>query len=96
MNLLVAYDICTDTRAGEKRLRRIAQLCVSHGQRVQKSLFECRLDEVQYTEFIQALRDTIHPAEDNVRVYRFQDFTRKNVMTLGIELGIDFDEPMIL
>lgn len=96
MNLLVAYDICTDTKAGQKRLRRVAQLCVNHGQRVQKSLFECRLDEMHYVTFIQGLRDIIHPAEDNVRIYRLQDTAHKNVTILGIELGVDFDDSLIL
>ncbi|WP_146823049.1 CRISPR-associated endonuclease Cas2 [Alicyclobacillus suci] len=76
--------------------RRVAQLCVSRGQRVQKSVFECQLDELQYVEFIRSLRDLVHPTEDNVRVYRVRDFTHKHVLSLGKEVGIDFDEPLIL
>ncbi|WP_436664179.1 CRISPR-associated endonuclease Cas2 [Alicyclobacillus acidoterrestris] len=96
MHVLVTYDISTETKAGQKRLRRVAQLCVSRGQRVQKSVFECQLDELQYVEFIRSLRDLVHPTEDNVRVYRVRDFTHKHVLSLGKEVGIDFDEPLIL
>lgn len=95
MNFVVAYDVCTDTKAGVKRLRRAAQLCVNHGQRVQKSVFECRLDELHYVDFVRQLRDTIHPADDNVRIYRVHDFSRKNIVSLGKEIGIDFDGPLI-
>lgn len=96
MNLVVAYDVCTETRTGVKRLRRVAQLCVNHGQRVQKSVFECQLDELRYVDFVRQLRDTIHPTEDSVRIYRVHDFSRKSIVSLGKEIGIDFDDPMIL
>ncbi|UNO48735.1 CRISPR-associated endonuclease Cas2 [Alicyclobacillus acidoterrestris] len=45
---------------------------------MQKSVFECQLDELQYVEFIRSLRDLVHPTEDNVRVYRVRDFTHKH------------------
>src|SRR5205807_1264585 len=38
MRILVTYDVCTTTPAGERRLRRVAQACVDFGQRVQKSV----------------------------------------------------------
>lgn len=35
MLIIVTYDVSTETRAGRKRLRRVAKLCESIGQRVQ-------------------------------------------------------------
>ena len=44
MQVLVAYDVATDTEDGKRRLRKVAQVCKNFGQRVQKSLFECLVD----------------------------------------------------
>lgn len=96
MNLLVAYDISTETKAGEKRLRRVASLCVSFGQRVQHSVFECRLDELTFVEFVRQLSEIVHPTEDNIRIYRVSDLSRGKVVNLGKQVGIDYNEPMIL
>jgi CRISPR-associated protein Cas2 len=41
MEILVAYDVATDDAAGKRRLRRVAEVCMAFGQRVQKSVFEC-------------------------------------------------------
>lgn len=37
MYVLITYDVCTMTAAGEKRLRRVARVCKNYGQRVQNS-----------------------------------------------------------
>jgi CRISPR-associated protein Cas2 len=94
--LVIAYDIATDTRAGEKRLRDVARICESFGQRVQKSVFECALNDLRYMDLVRRLSEVIHPAEDSIRIYRVQEFSRKTVRTLGRETGIDLDEPLIL
>ena len=70
MELLVAYDVATDTAAGRQRLRRVAQVCEAHGQRVQKSVFECQLDEAQLVQLISRLRREMSELEDSLRIYR--------------------------
>ena len=47
MLILITYDVNTTTKAGEKRLRKVAKECVNYGQRVQNSVFECLLTEAQ-------------------------------------------------
>ena len=44
MLVIVCYDVNTEDRAGRRRLRRVARACEGMGQRVQKSVFECRID----------------------------------------------------
>jgi CRISPR-associated protein Cas2 len=44
--VLVTYDVSTTMPEGERRLRRVAQVCVNFGQRVQKSVFECSVSEM--------------------------------------------------
>lgn len=73
MELLVAYDVATDTKAGRRRLRRIANLCVGHGQRVQKSVFECVLSETQVERFTYRLLREIEMSEDSLRIYRLRE-----------------------
>lgn len=96
MNLLVAYDISTETKQGEKRLRRVARVCMNYGQRVQHSVFECYLDELTFIELVKKLSEVVHPTEDNIRIYRVNDLSRGNVVNLGRAVGIDYSEPMIL
>jgi CRISPR-associated protein Cas2 len=69
MLLLIAYDVATATPAGPRRLRRVAQACEDYGQRVQKSLFECRLGAVQWSALKVRLLEEIDPREDSLRVY---------------------------
>ena len=47
MEILVTYDVTTDTAEGRKRLRRVAKICEAHGQSVQKSVFECTVNAMQ-------------------------------------------------
>ena len=55
MNLLVCYDVSTETPAGRKRLRKVAQVCKDFGQRVQYSVFECTVSEVNRERLKQRL-----------------------------------------
>ena len=50
MLIIVTYDVSTETRQGRRRLRRVAKVCESMGQRVQKSVFECQVNEMQYEQ----------------------------------------------
>jgi CRISPR-associated protein Cas2 len=61
---LTAYDI-----ADPKRLHRVAQTCLDFGVRVQKSLFECWLDEPDFLRLWQELGNLLDPAVDRVVAY---------------------------
>lgn len=58
---LVCYDICHP-----KRLRQVAKLCESFGQRLQYSVFECPLDDLRYQKLRSALDDIIKHDDDQV------------------------------
>lgn len=55
MLIIVCYDVSTETAAGRRRLRRVAKVCESTGQRVQKSVFECRVDLAGFEEMERRL-----------------------------------------
>jgi CRISPR-associated protein Cas2 len=96
MEILVAYDVRTMTPAGERRLRRIAQICLGFGQRVQKSVFECSLTEAQAEALEDRLLRCIDPAEDSLRIYRLIEPRERYVRAFGRNREIDFRAPLIL
>lgn len=78
MLTLVAYDI-----SDEKRLRRVAQLCEDYGVRVQYSVFECHLDEDEFTDFWLALLERVDEGEDRVVAYKIDARCAKETQTAG-------------
>lgn len=96
MNILVTYDVNTETPAGQRRLRQIATACKNYGQRVQLSVFECRVNEAQYEAFRAQLVDIIEPKVDNLRIYKLSVSRNGCVECYGIDKYVDFDEPLIL
>lgn len=96
MEALVAYDVATDSSAGRRRLRKVAQLCVAYGQRVQKSLFECSLSEAQLEELLYRLLTVIDDAEDSLRVYRLREPRDRYTAVYGMRPEVDFRDPLIV
>lgn len=70
MLLLVSYDVSTETSEGRRRLRRVAKVCLNYGQRVQKSVFECKVEPMQLEILKNDLLDIINEEEDSLRIYR--------------------------
>ncbi len=95
MELLVAYDVATDTKEGRRRLRRVADICVAHGQRVQKSVFECVLTEVQVERFTYKLLREIEPAQDSLRIYRLREPRTAFTQVFGVAPPVDFGGTLI-
>lgn len=70
MDLLLAYDVATPDRAGERRLRKVAKIVEGFGVRVQDSVFELVLDEHEVPQLLHRLELVIDPEVDSVRLYR--------------------------
>ncbi|MBD3816512.1 MAG: CRISPR-associated endonuclease Cas2 [Halothiobacillus sp.] len=96
MLIIVTYDVSTETTAGRRRLRRVAKICESVGQRVQKSVFECRVNAMQYEELERRLVDEIDEEEDSLRFYRLTEPTDLKVKQYGNFRSIDFDGPLVI
>lgn len=96
MLILVSYDVSTESSAGRRRLRRVAKTCLNYGQRVQKSVFECKVDAATYEILQAALLKEISLTEDNLRMYRLTEPLDKNVQEFGKFKAADFDAPLIL
>jgi len=64
MFIIISYDIGDD-----KQRNKIAKLLEAHGTRVQYSVFECNLTEMQLANLKKKLARTVQP-DDSIRFYR--------------------------
>ncbi len=96
MLVLVCYDVSTESKEGRRRLRRVAKVCESTGQRVQKSVFECQLELAQFETLERKLLAEINPEQDCLRLYRMPETRGFEVLEHGAFKAIDFDGPLVL
>ena len=96
MHLLVTYDVSTETATGRRRLRKVCQGCKNYGQRVQKSVFECDVDDVEKERMLQALLKIIDKKEDSLRIYRLMEPLESHVEVYGWDDKVDFDNPLLV
>jgi len=96
VDVLVTYDVNTETKAGRRRLRQVATVCKNFGQRVQLSVFECRVNQAQYESLRAQLVGIIDAKTDNLRLYRLPAPREKHLEQFGVDHYTDFDEPLIL
>ena len=96
MLIIVTYDVSTETKEGRRRLRRVAKVCESTGQRVQKSVFECQVDLMQYEELERRLLAEIDEQEDCLRLYRLTEPLELHIKQHGAFRSVDFDGPLIV
>lgn len=96
MLIIVTYDVSTETREGRKRLRRVAKICEGIGQRVQKSVFECRVDLMQYEELERMLLAEIKQKEDSLRLYRLVEPAELHVKEYGNFKAVNFEGPLVI
>lgn len=96
MYLLTTYDVSTTTPAGRARLRRVAKTCLDYGQRVQNSVFECKVDPAQLVAFKAKLLDIIEPETDSIRFYHLGSNWHHKVEHHGAKQGYDVDGSLIV
>lgn len=96
MYILITYDINTTDHAGNARLRKVAKICMNYGQRVQNSVFECKVDEGQYLLLKQQLFRVINKERDNLRFYRLGKNYQSSIESIGVNFAYDIDEPLII
>jgi len=89
MMVLITYDVETLTPEGKRRLRRVAKHCLSYGQRVQNSVFECLVDPVQFKHLRGLLEKTIDPTKDSLRYYMLGSNWKRRVEHIGAKETYD-------
>ena len=94
MFILVSYDIGeTDSKAGARRLRRIAKTCESYGQRVQFSVFEIKAPPSVWAKMRLKLLDLMDTDRDSLRFYYLAETTRHEHH--GTKAGINLSGPLL-
>lgn len=96
MVVLVTYDVATSTDGGARRLRRVAKICEDFGQRVQNSVFECKVDPGQFTFLKQQLLAEIDLDTDSLRFYFLGANWQPRVEHHGAKKSYNIDGPLII
>ena len=96
MDVLVTYDIADTEGTGASRLRRVADICGKYGQRVQLSVFECRLSPARLARLIGEVQDAIDRQRDSVSVYRFAGRIEDAALRFGRKQDRELGQPWVL
>lgn len=84
-----------DDNIDQRRLRKIANLCLQYGQRVQKSVFECVVTDVQKIILIEKLKEKVNNEKDSIRIYPLHESNNEKIIHFGKNEPMDFEEPLI-
>ena len=96
MLVLVSYDVKTSSDDGQGRLRRAAKICQDFGQRVQNSVFECLVDQTQFTVLRKRLTDEIEEDKDSLRFYFLGNNWHGRVEHIGAKETVDLEGSLIV
>lgn len=95
MLVLVTYDVNTISPGGTKRLRQVAKVCQQYGQRVQNSVFECIVDQTEFTTLKLRLQEIVDADRDSLRFYRLGNQHASKVEHYGVKESLDLEGPLI-
>ena len=96
MMVLITYDVDTISETGAKRLRKVSKVCQDYGQRVQNSVFECRLTEAQFVIVKNKIENIINLELDSVRFYFLGNNWPNRIEIIGKKDDIDLDGELII
>ena len=96
MMVLITYDVNTTDKDGQKRLRKVAKMCVDYGQWVQNSVFECLLEPAQFVILRNELESIIDADKDSLRYYMLGANWKKRVEHVGAKETYDPEGTMVL
>ena len=90
-----SYDVAQDDN-GSQRLRKVAKTCQNFGFRVQYSVFECSVTDVDFVRFRHKLVEIIDPEVDSLRIYHLIGKREDRVESYGVDKYIDFDDALVV
>lgn len=96
MMVLITYDVNTQTATGRTRLRKVAKQCVNYGQRVQNSVFECKIDSAKYVKVKAGLLKLIDEEKDSLRFYYLGNNYKNKIEHYGSKAGYDIEGTLII
>jgi len=96
MMVLVSYDVSTKTASGVRRLRKISEICLDYGLRVQNSVFECNVDPAHWESLKDQLLSMYDAEEDSLRFYFLGSNWKRRVQHQGKGMIQDMEDPLIV
>jgi len=96
MQVLVTYDVATSSEGGLRRLRRVAKVCLDYGQRVQNSVFECKIDQAQFVALRTQILELVDCELDSVRFYFLGNDWNGRVEHYGAKPSLNMDGPLLV
>ena len=96
MMVLVSYDVSTIDKAGSRRLRRIAKVCLNYGIRVQNSVFECNVNPAQWVALKSELLGIYENDMDSLRFYFLRSGYKSKIEHYGAKPAVDVEDPLVL
>lgn len=96
MYILITYDVSTENKSGQKRLRQVARACENVGQRVQNSVFECEVSPAQLVDIRNKLLKIIDQDIDSLRIYHMGSNWHHKIEQMGKETSFDISGPLII
>lgn len=77
------YVVCYDIEEDGRR-QRLSSLLGGFGERVQKSVFECRLDDSGFRRLLEVLEKRFQPQTgENIRIYPLCRYCQKGALGVG-------------
>jgi len=96
MMVLISYDVSTTSEGGKTRLRKIAKCCLDYGQRVQNSVFECSVDQTQWTKLREKLVNLMDEEEDSLRFYFLGKNWEKRIEHIGAKPTLNIEKDTLI
>ena len=96
MLVVVSYDVSTKTASGKKRLRKVAEICLDNGLRVQNSVFECNVEPAQWESLKDQLLSIFKKEEDSFRFYFLGSNWQRRVEHHGKETNLNIEDLLII
>ncbi|RMF98476.1 MAG: CRISPR-associated endonuclease Cas2 [Candidatus Schekmanbacteria bacterium] len=90
MHVVISYDIVND-----RRRIKLAKVLLDYGKRVQKSVFECSIDEKNFDKLKKKVEKIIDYESDSVRYYFLCKKCKENIVVSGEGIVIEDEEIII-
>lgn len=74
----------------------MAKACIDYGQRVQNSVFECEVTEVQFCMLKDCLKNIINATSDSIRFYYLNKNESRRMEIIGIETAYNVNDTLII
>lgn len=95
MYILITYDVSTKDKNGAKRLRQVAKYCQNYGQRIQNSVFKCKIENYMLPSIENDLKNLMDLKKDNIKIFKLGKNIDSKIISLGKNTEYDIEDTLI-